>query len=82
VGIINPTSSTILDTYATVAKAVKMSVASPMMAGGVYAKDTGGGLVGGPPPGASPPASPAPTAKPCRHSILRRRRCFWLTYTL
>jgi hypothetical protein len=35
VGIINPTSPTNLDTYATVAKAVKMSVAPPMMAGGV-----------------------------------------------
>jgi hypothetical protein len=52
VGIINPTSPTILDTYATAAKAVKMSVAPLIMAGGVYTKGTAGGPVGGPPPGA------------------------------
>ena len=42
VGIINPISPTILDTYGTAAKAVKMSVAPPMMAGGVYTKGTAG----------------------------------------
>jgi hypothetical protein len=51
VGIIHPTSPTILDTYATTVKAVKMSVALLMMAGGAYTKGTAGGPVGGPPPG-------------------------------
>ena len=49
VGIINLTSPTNLDTYATAAKAVKISVAPPIMAGGFYTKGTAGGLVGGPP---------------------------------
>jgi hypothetical protein len=42
VGIFKPTSPAILDTYAQAAKAVKISVAPPMMAGGVYTKDTTG----------------------------------------
>ena len=49
VGINNPISPTIFDTYDTATKAVKMSIAPPMMAGGVYTKGTTRGPVGGPP---------------------------------
>jgi hypothetical protein len=52
VGIINPILPTILDTYGTATKAVKMSIAPSMMAGGVYNKGTTRGSVGGPPLGA------------------------------